>query len=103
VESIRARTWPRRTASPSLTRSSVMRPETLALTFTNFLGFTSPEAETTDTRSFRDTFPVWTGIRDRLSLVTLKATTPPRTSTATTPRMIRVRRRTAMPPPLDGT
>ena len=62
-----------------------MRPETFALTFTKRLGLTSPEAETTETRSRRPTFWVWTGIRFRESLVTLKATTPPRTSTAATP------------------
>src|SRR5258708_27853429 len=90
VASIRASICPRRTVSPSLTYRSVMRPETSAATFTNFLGLISPDADTVDTRSRRATFWVWTGILLRRSLVTLKATTPPMTSTAVTPSTIRV-------------
>src|SRR6185503_2033186 len=99
VASMRASICPRRTVSPSLTLSSVMRPETSAATFTNFLGLISPDADTVETRSRRATFWVWTGILFRRSLVTLKATTPPMARTATTPMMIRVLFDTAIPPP----
>ena len=68
-----------------------MRPETLALMFTNFLGLTSPEADTMEMRSFRPTFWVWTSTVLRLSRLMLIATTAPRIATPTTdPRMIRL-------------
>src|SRR5437762_12545817 len=67
-----------------------MRPETSAATLTNFFGLTSPEALTVETRSRRATFSVCTATRLRPSLVTLKATIPPTTTTAAAPAMIRV-------------
>src|ERR1700682_4258912 len=75
-----------------------MRPETSAATFTNFLGLISPEADTVETRSRRATFCVWTATLFRRSLVTLKATTPPSTTTASTPTTMRVLFDTIRPP-----
>src|SRR5262249_51224410 len=67
-----------------------------AATLTNFLGLISPDAETIETRSRRATFWVWTGTLFRRSLVTLKRTTPPSTTTAAAPTRIRVRFDTAI-------
>src|SRR5882672_714404 len=72
--------------SPSLTRISVIRPNPCAVTLVYVVGFTSPEAVTSDTRlSCVATLAVWTVTTPLFAWFTLNRTIPPSTTTAPAP------------------